>query len=163
MPQWTETNHTITFSACDQPSTIQRGFFQGTKIFTCINISDMSLNSQSLPKYLYPDIVQEQEFCYISCSYMCSLWTPFNKYTSNSEERVWNIEVIISMFQRHFCRQYKRRCVSCRWQYLITLSRWESNSPSFCSWCWSGGTGAKQADPFMILESQNGISRAVSY
>lgn len=74
-----------------------RGIFQGTKIFTCINISDMSLNSQSLPKCLYPDTVQaEQEFCYIPCSYLCSPWTLFNKYTSNSEERVRNFGVIIS-------------------------------------------------------------------
>lgn len=97
MPQWTDTKHKITFF-CLWPALMNsEGFFQGTKTSTCINISDMSLNSQSLPKYLYPDtVLAEQEFCSIPCSYMCSPWTLSNKYTSNWEERVWNTGVIIS-------------------------------------------------------------------
>lgn len=120
------------------------GLFRVTKFFTCINISDMSLNSQNLPKHLYPHTMQaEQEFSYIPYSYMCSPWTLFNKYTSNAEESLEYLGYNQQQFQRHFRTEYKfkRRCVTCRWQHLITLSRWESKSPSFYSWWWSGEEG----------------------
>lgn len=80
-----------------QPSRIQRDFFSRHKDFHMHKYFRYGLNSQSLPKYLYPDTVQaEQEFCCIPCSYMCFPWALSNKYTSNSEERVWNIGAMSS-------------------------------------------------------------------
>lgn len=129
-----------------QPSRIQRDFFQATKIFTCIHkYFRYGLNSQSLPKYLYPDIVQaEQEFCCIPCSYMCSPWALFNKYTSNSEERVWNIGVITSSSSKGTFAH----STSSRGDVLPVDGSILSHCPDgkvipqvFAFWWWGGGKG----------------------
>lgn len=71
------------------------------------------------------------------CSYMHSPWTLtsiFSEFKRKSEILGIYVAGIPTIFRSW--DKFKRTCITCRWQHLITLSRRESHSVGFYAWQW---------------------------